>query len=336
MQSGQEIDGIRTPGIKIGHQDDPEALTGCTVVLCEEGAVCGMDKRGGATTTRQADAFEPGHVVQQVHGLLLTGGSAFGLGALSGVLQYLEENGIGFDMRVARVPNAAAAGLFDLGIGDAMVRPTPEMAYRACLQANSNRPVEGCVGAGMGATVGKILGMDFAMKSGIGWSSEQLDSGLVVEAIAAVNPGGDVIDPNDGQIIAGVRSPEPKDENNRADFFADAQQLIKTLDPQTTPNNGIENTVIGAVLTNANLDKIQATKVAQMAQDGLARSVRPIHTMYDGDTIFTLATCHVNADVNLVGSVAAEVFGQAVVRAVLMAKSMGGLPAVIDIPDEHG
>lgn len=332
MASGPKTDGIRTPGIKIGHQDDPIALTGCTVILCEEGAVCGLDKRGGGTTTRQADAFEPWHVVQQVHGVLLTGGSAFGLGALSGVLQYLEENEIGFDMRVARVPIAAAAGLFDLGIGDAMVRPSPEMAYQACLKATANRPEEGCVGAGMGATVGKILGMDFAMKSGIGWYGETLDSGLVVEAIAAVNAGGDVINPDNGQIIAGVRSPKSGDQNKRASYFADAQQLIKKLDPQTAPGNRIENTVIGAVLTNAVLDKVQATKIAQMAQDGLARSVRPIHTMYDGDTIFSLASCDVTADVSLVGSLSAEVFGQAVVRAVLKAKSMGGLPAAADVP----
>jgi L-aminopeptidase/D-esterase-like protein len=335
MRTDQKSDGIKTPGIKIGHQDDPVAITGCTVILCEDGAVCGLEKRGGATTTRQADAFEPWHVVQEVHGLLLTGGSAFGLGALSGVLQYLEEQGVGFDMRVARVPIAAAAGLFDLGIGDATVRPSPEMAYQACLKANSNRPEEGCVGAGMGATVGKILGIDFAMKSGIGWHSESLDSGLVVEAIAAVNPGGDVVDPASGQIVAGVRSPDPGNKKLRENYFADAQQLIKSLDPQATPGNGIDSTVIGAVLTNAILDKVQATKVAQMAQDGLARSVRPIHTMYDGDTIFTLATCHLTADVNLVGSLAAEVFGQAVVRAVLKAKSMGGLPAVADIPGNY-
>ncbi|KPK02698.1 MAG: hypothetical protein AMJ56_20665 [Anaerolineae bacterium SG8_19] len=334
MKSGQETNGIRTPGIKIGHQDDPVALTGCTVILCEEGVVGGLDKRGGGTTSRQADAFEPWHVVQQVHGLLLTGGSAFGLDALSGVLRFLEENEIGFDMRVARVPIAAAAGLFDLGIGDAMVRPTPEMAYQACLKATANRPDEGCVGAGMGATVGKILGMEFAMKSGIGWYSELLNSGLVVEAIAAVNPGGDVINPDNGQIIAGVRSPTSGNHDKRAGYFADAQQLIKKMDPQTNPGHGIENTVIGAVLTNAILDKIQATKVAQMAQDGLARSVRPIHTMYDGDTIFTLASCDVPADVNLIGSVGAEVFGQAVVRAVLNAKSMGGLPASADAPLE--
>lgn len=336
MLSDQETEEIKTPGIKIGHQDDPAALTGCTVILCEDGAVCGLDRRGGGTTTRQADAFETWHVVQQVHGLLLTGGSAFGLGALSGVLQYLEENGVGFDMRVTRVPIAAAAGLFDLGIGDPMVRPSPEMAYQACLKANAYRPEEGCVGAGMGATVGKILGMDFAMKSGIGCHSEALDSGLVVEAIAAVNPGGDVVDTDNGQIIAGVRSPKPGKKDKRADYFADAQQLIKTLDPQAMPGTGFENTVIGAVLTNAILDKVQATKVAQMAQDGLARSVRPIHTMYDGDTIFTLASCHVTADVNLVGSLAAEVFGRAVVRAVLKAKSMGGLPAAADVPDEYG
>lgn len=332
MVTSPNTAGIKTPGIKIGHQDDPVALTGCTIILCEDGAVCGLDKRGGATTTRQADAFEPWHVVQQVHGLLLTGGSAFGLGALSGVLQYLEENQIGFDMRVVRVPIAAAAGLFDLGIGDAMVRPTPEMAYKACLNATSDRPEEGCVGAGMGATVGKILGMDFAMKSGIGWYGEILDSGLVVEAIAAVNPGGDVINPDNGQIIAGVRSPNSGDQSNKANYFANAQQLIKKLDPQTDISNRIENTVIGAILTNAILDKVQATKVAQMAHDGLARSVRPIHTMYDGDTIFTLASCDLSADVSQVGSLSAEVFGQAVLRAVLMAKSMGGLPAAADVP----
>jgi L-aminopeptidase/D-esterase-like protein len=332
MASGQSTNGIKTPGIMIGHQDDPLAMTGCTVVLCEKGAVCGVDKRGGGTTTRQADAFEPWHVVQEVHGILLTGGSAFGLGALSGVLQYLEENGVGFDMRVARVPIAAAAGLFDLGIGDASIRPSPEMAYQACLKANSKQPYEGCVGAGMGATVGKILGMEFAMKSGIGWSSESLDSGLVVEAIAAVNPGGDVIDPSNGKIIAGVRSPNPGNKNTRTDYFADAQKLVKNLPSQTTSTAPIENTVIGAVLTNAILDKVQATKVAQMAHDGLARSVRPIHTMYDGDTIFTLASCDVDTDVNVVGSVGAEVFAKAVIGAVLNAISMGGLPAASDVP----
>jgi L-aminopeptidase/D-esterase-like protein len=332
---------IKVSGVKIGHAHSKKALTGCTVILCEEGAVCGIDRRGGGTTTRQADAFEAWHVVDRVYGVLLTGGSAFGLGALSGVLRYLEEKGVGFDMRVARVPIVAAAGLFDLGIGDGSRRPDPEMAYDACLRANGELPAEGCVGAGMGATVGKILGLEQAMKSGIGWASRRIGPDLVVEAITAVNAGGDVIDPVSGRIIAGVRAPEFKGSkpepgagqgSGEQAYFANALHALELFATQEQLPASGENTVIGVVLTNAALTKMEATKVAQMAQDGLARSVRPAHTMFDGDTIFTLATGEIAANVSMVGAFAAEVFAEAVVRAVRAATALGGLPAARDVP----
>ncbi|MDX1613958.1 MAG: P1 family peptidase, partial [Candidatus Promineifilaceae bacterium] len=286
-----------------------------------------IDKRGGGTTTRQADAFEPWHVVQRVHGVLLTGGSAHGLGALSGVLRFLEERQVGFDMRVARVPIAAAAGLFDLGIGSGTVRPDEAMAYDACLEASGRWPDEGCVGAGMGATVGKVLGMDQAMKSGLGVAALAVGPALVVEAVAAVNAGGDVIDPDGNGIIAGVRRTANDDG---AGYFANALEVLERTNSGELETAG-GNTVIGAIITNARLTKIEATKVAQMAHDGLARAVRPSHTMFDGDTIFTLATGEVAGEVNVVGAFAAEAFQQAVVRAVTKAVSLGGLPAASDV-----
>jgi len=325
---------IRTHGFKIGHASDLEALTGCSVVLCEDGAVCGIDKRGGGTTTRQADAFEPWHVVQSVHGVLLTGGSAFGLGALSGVLAFLEEREIGFDMRVARVPIVAAAGLFDLAIGNGIIRPDPDMAYEACMNATTELPLEGCIGAGTGATAGKLLGMGHAMKSGIGWDSLELETGLILEALVAVNPGGDIINPADGAILAGVRSTVSGDEYQRTTYFADARKVLMQFTNPPQVEAGIENTVIGVVLTNAKLTKVQATKVAQMAHDGLARTIRPAHTMFDGDTVFTLARGEVEADVSVVGALAAEVFSDAIVSAALNAKGLGGLPAAIDVPTQ--
>ncbi len=325
---------IRTQGFKIGHASNLDAVTGCSVVLCEEGAVCGIDKRGGGTTTRQADAFEPWHVVQSVHGVLLTGGSAFGLGALSGVLAYLEERKIGFDMRVARVPIVAAVGLFDLGIGSGSVRPDPNMAYQACMNATTKSPEEGCIGAGTGATAGKLLGMDHAMKSGIGWSSLESESGLVIEALVAVNPGGDIVNPDDGTILAGVRSPVTNEELRRTTYFADARKVLLQFANLPQVEAVIENTVIGVVLTNAKLTKIQATKVAQMAHDGLARTIRPAHTMFDGDTIFTLARGEVETDVSIVGALAAEVFSEAIVGAALNAQGLGGLPAAVDVPSQ--
>ena len=307
-------------GLHIGHAQNEEALTGCTVILCEQGAVGGIDQRGGAPGTRETDALHPLHLVEKVHAIVLAGGSAFGLDAASGVVRYLEERGVGFDVRVAKVPIVPAAILFDLGIGSAKIRPDAEMGYQACLNATSDPPAEGNVGAGTGATVGKILGIQHATKSGIGTAAIEIGDGLIVGAIAAVNAFGDVVDPVTGQIIAGAWSKEGG--------FADSMEVMKRLAGRSvlTFARG-ENTVIGVVATNAQLTKEQTNKVAQMAQDGLARAVRPAHTMLDGDTIFALATGEKPADVNIVGAFAAEAFAQAVVRAVRMAKPVAGLPA---------
>lgn len=293
------------PGIRVGHAQIDEALTGCTVILCEDGAVGGVDQRGGAPGTRETDLLRPLHHVEKVHGVLLTGGSAFGLDAAGGVMRYLEERGVGFDVGVARVPIVPAAVIFDLAIGRADVRPDATLAYQACLNATTDPVAEGSVGAGTGATVGKILGMQNATKSGVGSACVEIGEGLFVGAIAVVNALGDVIDPRNGEIIAGARS---------EDGFADTLKVMQKF--QVLSLASADNTVIGVVATNAKLSKEEANKVAQMAQDGLARAVRPAHTMYDGDTIFALSTGELKADVNLIGAFAAEVFAEAIVRAV--------------------
>ena len=317
------------PGIRVGQAQDEGALTGCTVVLCEAGAVGGVDQRGGAPGTRELDALHPMHLVEQVHGVVLSGGSAFGLDSATGVVRYLEERGVGFNVRVARVPIVPAAILFDLGIGRADVRPDADMGYQACLNASSDPSQEGNVGAGMGCTVGKILGVDQAMKSGIGTASKQVGDRIIVAAIIAVNAFGDVIDPSSGQIVAGVRTlQEESVKIGSPGYFANTLQVMESLVER--PGMGFasrENTVIGVVATNARLNKEQINKVAQMAQDGLARTVRPAHTMLDGDTIFALATGEHQADVNIVGAFAAEVVAQAILRAVRAAQPAGGLPA---------
>lgn len=321
------------PGIRVGHAQDEQALTGCTVILCEAGAVGGVDQRGGAPGTRETDALHTMHLVQEVHALVLSGGSAFGLDSASGVVRYLEERGVGFDVRVARVPIVPAAILFDLSIGRADVRPDAQMGYQACLNAPAPgedlaRPAEGNLGAGTGATVGKILGMDNAMKSGIGTASIDLGEGLVVGAIAAVNAFGDVIDPQNGRILAGARLP-----GGAPGEFVDTLQVMKSLPGHRLPGfGGRENTVIGVVAANASLNKEGVNKIAQMAQDGLARCVRPAHTMLDGDTIFALGTGGHPADVNILGAFAAEAFAQAVLRAVRSAWPAAGLPALGALP----
>jgi L-aminopeptidase/D-esterase-like protein len=322
------------PGIRVGHAQNEQALTGCTVILCGDGATGGVDQRGGAPGTRETDALHPLHLVEQVHAVVLAGGSAFGLDAASGVVRYLEERRLGFDVGVARVPIVPAAILFDLGIGRADVRPDAAMGYLACQNATSDPPPEGNVGAGMGATVGKILGMGQAMKSGIGHAALEIGAGVIVGALAAVNVFGDVVDPATGQILAGARSIHKGPLKFGAEgYFADTQQVMKTMLGRTILGFSTrQHTVIGAVVTNARLNKEQVNKVAQMAQDGLARAVRPAHTMLDGDTIFALATGEHKADVNTVGAFAAEVFAQAIVRAVQTAKSVAGLPALGDNP----
>jgi L-aminopeptidase/D-esterase-like protein len=318
------------PGIQVGHADDPEALTGCTVVLCPRGAVGGVDQRGGAPGTRETDPLRPMHLVQQVHAVLLSGGSAFGLDAASGVVQYLEERGVGFDVGVARVPIVPAAILFDLALGRSKVRPNAAMGYDACRNASKDTPRQGNAGAGMGATVGKVLGIDRAMKGGVGTASAVLGGGAVVGALVAVNAFGDVVDPKGGEILAGARLPGRGSRRRFADTVAVMRRhgggpLLRF------GRRGSGNTVIGVVATNAALTKEGANTVAQMAHDGIARAVRPAHTLVDGDTLFALSTGRKPVDVNIVGAWAAEVVAQAIVNAVRHARSAGGLPAMRDL-----
>ena len=316
-------------GVRVGHAHDDVALTGCTAILCEGGAVGGVDQRGGAPGTRETDALHPVHLVERVHGVMLAGGSAFGLDAASGAVRYLEERGVGFDVRVARVPIVPAAILFDLGLGRADVRPDAAMGYRACEAASDRRPEEGNAGAGMGATVGKVFGMGQAMKSGIGTASMEIGGGIRVGAIVAVNAFGDVIDPRNGAIVAGARSKQLGPLRLGAPgYFADTLEVMRTLAGRTILGFASRgNTVIGVVATNARLNKEHATKLAQMGQNGVARTIRPAHTMLDGDTIFALALGEKEADVNIVGAFAAEVVAEAVLNAVRSAKPVAGLPA---------
>jgi L-aminopeptidase/D-esterase-like protein len=298
-------------GIEVGHAQDEEALTGCTVILCRRGAVAGVDVRGGAPGTRETDLLDPVNLVEKVHAVVLAGGSAFGLDAASGVMRYLESQNIGFETGIAKVPIVPAAILYDLSVGRADVRPDAAMGYHAAVSASFSAPAEGNVGAGTGASIGKMRGMKYAMKSGVGtWSMKA--NGIVIGALVAVNAIGDVVDPKSGEIIAGIRS------GTTLGF------LQKKPSRATVPFN----TVIGVVATNADLTKPQATKVAQMAHDGLARAIRPAHTMFDGDTIFALATGEKKADVSMVGAFAAEVMSEAILRAAKMAAPAGGLPGI--------
>jgi L-aminopeptidase/D-esterase-like protein len=321
------------PGIMVGHADDAQAMTGCTVVLCTDGAVGGVDQRGGAPGTRETDLLRPSHLVQKVHAVLLAGGSAYGLDAAAGVMRYLEECDIGHDTTIAKVPIVPAAILFDLGIGRSDVRPDAAMGFLACKNASPDRPQEGNVGAGMGASVGKIMGMAGAMKSGIGTASIDLGGGIIVGAIIAVNPLGDVVDPRTGKILAGARPAKLGPINIGGDgLFVDTLAAMKGMVGKTALRFAAKsNTVIGVVATNAQLNKEEVNKVAQMAQDGVARAVRPAHTMYDGDTLIALAMGKKKADVNLVGAYGAEVVARAVVNAVLKAEGAGGLPAAANL-----
>lgn len=318
-------------GIKVGHQQDMDVLTGCTVILAEKGAVGGVDQRGGAPGTRETDLLHPMHMIDKVHGILLTGGSAYGLDAAAGVMKYLEEHGIGFNSGPARVPIVPGAVLFDLAIGSPTVRPNAEMGYQACENATDGEFKQGNAGAGSGATVGKILGMKQAMKSGIGSASMDIGGGIIVGAIVAVNAFGDIIDPTTRQIMAGARplqaGPFTIGGKNQ---FSDTMEIMRSFTGRTIMRfaSAASNTVIGVVATNADLNKEETNKVAQMSHNGLAMSIRPAHTMFDGDTIFALATGKHRADVNIVGAFAAEVMALAVVNAVKYARPAGGLPSI--------
>jgi len=304
------------PGIYVGHDTNLEAGTGCTVVLCNMRAIGGVDVRGGAPATHETDLLHPVHLVEEVHAILLTGGSSYGLSAVSGVLSYLEERGIGFDVGVAKVPIVPAAAIFDLGFGVAHVRPDASAGYRACEHATNEPFQQGNIGGGAGATVGKMAGSNFLMKGGLGSASTQLTDGTWVGALVIVNAFGDIVDPQTQEVIAGTRN--RKDAN----LF---------------PPNPFHNTTIAVVATNASLNKEGVNKVAQMAQDGLGRVIRPAHTMFDGDTVFALALgprLQANPDSAVValqtsgiGAAAADVLARAIVKAVRHAAPLHGVPA---------
>ena len=329
MKKTNAITNVR--GIEVGHAQDEEALTGCTVILCRKGAVAGVDVRGGAPGTRETDLLNPVNLVEKVHAVVLAGGSAFGLDAASGVMRYLEEKKIGFNTGAARVPIVPSAILYDLNIGRADVRPDSAMGYRAAASASSDPPVEGNAGAGTGASVGKMFGRSLSMKAGVGTASMDIGGGIIIGALVAVNAWGDVIDPQTSKIVAGLRSGKvgPVRVGRKEDYFANTLATLKS-----SIGRGVlgfasgANTIIGVVATNAKLTKAQATKVAQMAQDGMARTVRPAHTMFDGDVIFALSTGARKADVSILGAFAAEVTAEAILRAVKMTSSSAGLPGI--------
>ena len=289
-------------GIKVGHATNATARTGCTVLLCPDGATAGIDVRGAAPGSRETEAIRPGRLIQKVHAVLLTGGSAFGLDAAGGVVQYLEEKGIGFPVGPVHVPIVPAAVIFDLHVGDARVRPDKEMGYQACLNATNEPVTMGAIGAGTGATVGKAPGVT-PSQGGVGSACKHLDNGLTVAALVVVNALGNVVNPATGEVVAGG-----KIEGS----FVDITERL--LDASIVPGT---NTTIGVVATNATLAVAEATRVAEMAHDGMARAVRPSHTMFDGDTLFTLATgAHTGSSVNTIGILAAEVVTEAIVAAV--------------------
>lgn len=308
-------------GIKLGHQQSEEGMTGVSVIICEEGATGGVDVRGSAPGTRETDLFEPEKMVDKVHAVVLSGGSAFGLDASSGVMKYLEDQGIGFDVGVTKVPIVSSAVIFDLDIGDYRVRPDFEMGYAASKNATTTQSSQGNVGAGKGATVGKILGPEQAMKGGLGSASVRIGD-LVVSAMVVVNSFGDIYDPRNYQQLAGV-------------YDYEQEKLLNTVALMKGPNQEIgfdvKNTTIGVIATNAILTKAQANKTSQMAQNGFARTIHPVHTMIDGDTIFTMATNKVAADINIVGTLAAEVMSKAIINGMLSAESVNGIKSYSDI-----
>ncbi len=310
-------------GIAVGHFTHPDRPTGCTVILTEGGAVGGVDVRGSAPGTRETDLLNPVNTVEEVHAVLLSGGSAFGLDAAGGVVRYLKEKNIGYPTGAARVPIVPAAILYDLGIGNADIWPGADDGYAACRAASAGPVEEGSIGAGAGATVGKTMGMGRAMKGGIGTSSIDAGNGIVVGALVAVNCVGNVIDPATGAIVAGARNADDSG-------FVDTRRLVR--EGARMPDAAAQNTTIGVVATSARFDKAGMTKIAQMAQDALARTIYPAHTPFDGDTVFAVSTGSTETPGNLgsVGALAAEVLADAILRAVKRASSLPGIPAYRD------
>jgi L-aminopeptidase/D-esterase-like protein len=317
-------------GLEVGHHTLGERPTGCTVILARGGAVASVDVRGGAPGTRETDLLDPVNSVQEVQAIVLSGGSAFGLDSASGVVRWLDEQGIGYQTRVARVPIVPAAILFDLGVGDKPhIRPGADCGYAAAKAASRGPVQEGNVGAGAGATVGKMGGPGRSMKAGIGTASIRLDNGLVVAALVAVNAVGDIIDPTTGKVVAGARGED-------GTTLIDARTLIRAGGRQAARQRAGENTTIGVVATNAVLTQVQAKKMAMMAHDGFARAISPAHLPSDGDLIFSMATgaWEGEVDVGTIGALAAEAMADAIVRAATQATSLPGILAARDLPAE--
>ena len=310
--------------IKIGNAENKEAGTGCTVIICEKGAVTGLDVRGGGPASRESELLKPTAASGFINAILLSGGSAFGLDAAGGVMEYLEEKNIGFDVGITKVPLVAQSCIFDLTVGDMKVRPDKSMAYEACVNAEKNNPTMGNAGAGTGATVGKLGGMATAMKGGLGSYAVQIGD-LKVGAIVAVNACGDIYDYDTHEIIAGLLTPDLKN-------FANTEQVIYNMceAAMATAGNGLENkemqnTTIGVIITNGKFTKAQMNKIATMAHNGYARTINPVHTSMDGDSIYAMSVGEVTADMDMVGTLAANVMGHAVCGAIRKAEDAYGV-----------
>ena len=310
--------------IKIGNAENKEAGTGCTVIICEKGAVTGLDVRGGGPASRESELLKPTAASGFINAILLSGGSAFGLDAAGGVMEYLEEKNVGFDVGITKVPLVAQSCIFDLSVGDMKVRPDKSMAYEACVNAEKNNPTMGNAGAGTGATVGKLGGMATAMKGGLGSYAVQIGD-LKVGAIVAVNACGDVFDYDTHKIIAGLLTPDLKN-------FANTEQVIYNMceAAMATAGNGLENkemqnTTIGVIITNGKFTKAQMNKIATMAHNGYARTINPVHTSMDGDSIYAMSVGEVTADMDMVGTLAANVMGHAVCDAIRKAEDAYGV-----------
>lgn len=308
--------------IKIGNAQNREAGTGCTVVICENGAPTGLDVRGGGPASRESELLKPVAAADSIHAVLLSGGSAFGLDAAGGVMQYLEERDIGYDVGITKVPLVCESCLFDLGVGDYQVRPDKKMGYEACVNAEAGNYKDGNEGAGTGATVGKLHGADGCMKSGIGSYAVQIGE-LKVGAIVAVNALGDIYDWKSGDKVAGLLAEDQKTFLDTEEEFYRSYAVVE--------NKFVENTTLGIVITNAKFDKTQLCKIASMTQNGYARSIRPVHTTADGDSIYAMSVGEVSADQDMVGTLAAQVMSEAILRAVMSAESDYGFVAVQDL-----
>ena len=310
--------------VKIGNAENKEAGTGCTVIICEKGAVSGLDVRGGGPASRESELLKPTAASGFINAVLLSGGSAFGLDAAGGVMEYLEEKNIGFDVGITKVPLVAQSCIFDLTVGDMRVRPDKAMAYEACVNSEKNSPAMGNAGAGTGATVGKLGGMATAMKGGLGSYAVQIGE-LKVGAIVAVNACGDVFDYDTHEIIAGLLTPDLKSFANTEQVIYHMCEAAMAAGNNSLENKEMQNTTIGVVITNGKFTKAQMNKIATMAHNGYARTINPVHTSMDGDSIYAMSVGEVTADMDMVGTLAANVMGHAVCDAVRKAEDAYGV-----------